>query len=68
VIPGPFDYVRAGSADEVVTLLGELGDDAKILAGGHSLLPLMKLRLAFPTTLIDITRLPDLRYVRVEGD
>jgi carbon-monoxide dehydrogenase medium subunit len=68
VIPAPFDYVRAGSADEVISLLGELGDDAKILAGGHSLLPLMKLRLAFPTTLVDITRLPDLRYVRVEGD
>jgi aerobic carbon-monoxide dehydrogenase medium subunit len=68
VIPAPFDYVRADSTDHAVSLLGELGDDAKILAGGHSLLPLMKLRLAFPSTLVDITRVPDLRYIRVEGD
>jgi carbon-monoxide dehydrogenase medium subunit len=68
VIPAPFDYVRAGSVDEAVGLLTEHGDDAKLLAGGHSLLPLMKLRLAIPAVLVDIARIPDLAYVRVEGD
>jgi aerobic carbon-monoxide dehydrogenase medium subunit len=64
VIPVGFDYVRAGSADEAVALLGEHGDDAKLLAGGHSLLPLMKLRLANPSVLVDIGRVNDLAYVR----
>jgi carbon-monoxide dehydrogenase medium subunit len=68
MIPANFDYVRAESAEHAVQLLAERGEDAKLLAGGHSLLPLMKLRFAFPSTLIDITRIPDLRYVRVEGD
>jgi carbon-monoxide dehydrogenase medium subunit len=68
VIPAAFDYVRAGSADEAIALLGEHGDDAKLLAGGHSLLPLMKLRLATPSVLVDIGRLRDLSYVRAEGD
>jgi carbon-monoxide dehydrogenase medium subunit len=68
VIPAAFDYVRAGSIDEAVSLLGEHGDDAKLLAGGHSLLPMMKLRLAFPSVLIDIRGLPGTSYVRVEGD
>ena len=54
VIPAAFDYVRAGSAEEAVALLGEHGDEAKLLAGGHSLLPLMKLRLATPDVLIDV--------------
>ena len=54
MITAPFEYRRAGSVDEAISLLGELGEDAKLLAGGHSLLPLMKLRLAAPTTLIDI--------------
>ena len=57
VIPAAFDYLRAGSADEAVALLGEHGDEAKLLAGGHSLLPLMKLRLATPVVLVDIGRL-----------
>ena len=48
MIPAAFDYVRAGSVEEAVELLVEHGDDAKLLAGGHSLLPLMKLRLAAP--------------------
>ena len=48
MIPAAFDYVRAGSADEALSLLAEHGDEAKLLAGGHSLLPLMKLRLAVP--------------------
>jgi carbon-monoxide dehydrogenase medium subunit len=68
VIPAPFDFVRAGSAEEALALIAEHGDDAKFLAGGMSLLPLMKLRLATPTVLIDVGRLRDLSYVRVEGD
>jgi carbon-monoxide dehydrogenase medium subunit len=68
VIPAKFDYVRAGSADEAVSLIAEHGDEAKFLAGGHSLLPLMKLRLAQPSVLVDIGRLRDLSYVRDGGD
>jgi aerobic carbon-monoxide dehydrogenase medium subunit len=68
VIPAAFDYVRAGSAAEAISLLGEHGDDAKLLAGGHSLLPLMKYRLASPSVLIDIGRLSDLSYIREDGD
>ena len=68
MIPASFDYQRAGSADEAVALLGQHGDEAKILAGGHSLLPLMKLRLATPSLLIDVGRLRDLSYVRDAGD
>jgi carbon-monoxide dehydrogenase medium subunit len=68
VIPGAFQYVRAGSVDEAVAALTQHGDDAKLLAGGHSLLPLMKLRLAMPAVLVDIGRIPGLSYVRVEGD
>jgi carbon-monoxide dehydrogenase medium subunit len=68
MIPAAFDYVRAGSADEAVSLLTEHGDDAKLLAGGHSLLPLMKLRLATPSVLIDVGRLRDLSYIRDAGD
>lgn len=65
--PAPFDYVRAGSAEEAISLIGEHGDDAKFLAGGHSLLPLMKLRLASPSVLVDIGRIADLSYIREEG-
>ncbi len=68
MIPSPFDYVRVGSVDEALSALAEHGEDAKLLAGGHSLLPLMKLRLAVPTVLIDISGIPGLSYVRVEGD
>jgi carbon-monoxide dehydrogenase medium subunit len=68
VIPASFDYVRAGSVDEAVSLLGQHGDEAKLLAGGHSLLPLMKLRLATPAVLVDVGRLTDLSYVRDAGD
>jgi aerobic carbon-monoxide dehydrogenase medium subunit len=68
VIPAPFDYVRAGSVDEVVNALTEHGDDAKVLAGGMSLLPLMKLRLATPSVLVDVGRLRDLSYVNDGGD
>ncbi|MGH9074373.1 MAG: FAD binding domain-containing protein, partial [Acidimicrobiales bacterium] len=68
MIPAAFDYKRAGSAEEAVALLAEHGDDAKLLAGGHSLLPLMKLRLATPAVLVDVGRLADLRYVGDAGD
>jgi aerobic carbon-monoxide dehydrogenase medium subunit len=68
MIPAAFDYVRADSIDEAIALLAEHGEDAKLIAGGHSLLPMMKLRLAFPSVLIDIRRLPGTSYVRVEGD
>jgi aerobic carbon-monoxide dehydrogenase medium subunit len=68
VIPAGFDYVRAGSADEALAQLAEHGDEAKLLAGGHSLLPLMKLRLATPAVLVDVGRLRDLSYVRDGGD
>ena len=56
MIPVAFDYKRAESAAEALALLAEYGDDAKLLAGGHSLLPLMKFRLASPAVLIDIVR------------
>jgi carbon-monoxide dehydrogenase medium subunit len=68
VIPAPFDYQVAESSDHAVALLGEHGEDAKLLAGGHSLLPLMRLRLAAPSVVVDIGRLGDLRYVRDDGD
>jgi carbon-monoxide dehydrogenase medium subunit len=68
MIPAAFDYVRADSADEAVSLLTQHGDEAKLLAGGHSLLPLMKLRLATPAVLVDVGRLSDLSYVRDDGD
>ena len=68
MIPAAFDYVRADSADAAVAALVEHGDEAKLLAGGHSLLPLMKLRLAAPSVLIDIGRLQDLSYIRDAGD
>lgn len=68
MIPAAFDYKRASTIDEALSLLSEGGDDAKLLAGGHSLLPLMKLRLAAPAMLVDIGRLRDLSFVREEGD
>ena len=68
MIPAAFDYVRAGSAAEAIALIGEHGEDAKFLAGGMSLLPLMKLRLATPSVLVDVGRVRDLSYVRDAGD
>ena len=56
MIPPPFTYLRAGSAQQACDLAAEHGEDAKFLAGGHSLLPLMKLRLAAPEALIDLGR------------
>lgn len=63
MIPASFDYEVAGSVEEAIRLLGQ-SDDAKLLAGGHSLLPLMKLRLARPALLVDIGRVPGLAGVR----
>jgi carbon-monoxide dehydrogenase medium subunit len=68
VIPAAFSYARAESVDDAIALLAEHGDDAKLLAGGHSLLPLMKLRLATPSVLVDVGRLDDLSFVRDDGD
>jgi aerobic carbon-monoxide dehydrogenase medium subunit len=68
VIPAAFDYVRAGSAAEAIAAIAEHGEDAKFLAGGMSLLPIMKLRLATPTVLVDVGRVRDLSYVRDAGD
>lgn len=68
MIPAPFEYKRAGSAQEAIALIGQYGDEAKFLAGGHSLIPLMKLRLAQPTVLVDIGHVRDLSYVKDAGD
>ena len=67
MIPGSFDYHAPTTVDEAIKLLGELGDDAKILAGGHSLIPMMKLRLAEPTHLVDINGISDLDYIKEEN-
>ena len=64
MIPAPFTYKRAATVDEALALAAEAGDEGKFLAGGHSLMPLMKLRLAVPETIVDIGRLSDLSYVR----
>ena len=66
MIPAGFEYARAGSVDEAIELLGR--EDAKLLAGGHSLIPMLRLRFARPALLVDIGRLDDLRYVREDGD
>lgn len=68
MIPSAFDYEVASSVDQAISLLKDGGEDAKLLAGGHSLLPLMRLRLARPGLLIDIGRLSDHSYIREEGD
>lgn len=68
MIPVGFEYVRATSVDEALALLVEHGEEASLIAGGHSLLPVMKLRLAAPEVLIDIGRIPELAYIRADGD
>ena len=67
MIPAAFDYARASSVDEASKLLNKFGEDAKLLAGGHSLIPLMRLRLAQPTALVDINGLRDLDHIKEDG-
>src|SRR5829696_5237733 len=68
-VPAPFEYERATSVDNALELLARLGSEARVVAGGHSLLPMMKLRLAVPEYLVDINDLAaELDYIRVEGD
>jgi len=67
-VPAPFEYDRATSVDQAITLLERHGPEARLVAGGHSLLPMMKLRLARPERLIDINDLSELSYIRLEGD
>ena len=68
MIPASFDYERATSVEHALSLLKEHGEEAKLLAGGHSLLPLMKYRLAAPAVVVDIGRLSEMSYVREDGD
>jgi len=68
VKPAPFAYHRAGGVEQAVALLAGLGDEAKILAGGLSLVPMMNLRLARPSALVDVSRVPGLSYLRVAAD
>ncbi|MGZ4599152.1 MAG: FAD binding domain-containing protein [Oryzihumus sp.] len=67
-VPSPFEYERASSVDEAIALLQRHGEGARLIAGGHSLLPLMKLRLASPEVLVDINALTDLQRIRVDAD
>ncbi|MEV4144209.1 xanthine dehydrogenase family protein subunit M [Amycolatopsis sp. NPDC049691] len=68
MIPASFDYVRPSTVDEAVQALASAGEDAKVLAGGQSLLPVLRMRLAAPTTLVDLGRVAELRGVREDGD
>jgi carbon-monoxide dehydrogenase medium subunit len=68
VIPATFDYVRPGSVEEAVQALAAGGDDAKVMAGGQSLIPLLRLRLAYPDVVVDVGRIGELRGVREDGD
>ncbi|RMD94988.1 MAG: xanthine dehydrogenase family protein subunit M [Calditrichaeota bacterium] len=67
MIPASFEYFTPTTLPEAISLLTKYGDEAKILAGGHSLIPMMKLRLATPAYLIDINKISDLEYVKEEG-
>ncbi|MEU6507101.1 xanthine dehydrogenase family protein subunit M [Streptomyces sp. NPDC046942] len=68
MIPPAFEYARPESVEEAVRLLADAGEEAKVLAGGQSLLPLLRLRLAFPELVVDVGRIPRLRGVREDGD
>jgi carbon-monoxide dehydrogenase medium subunit len=68
VKPAPFEYHAPATAAEAVTLLAELGDEAKVLAGGQSLIPLLRLRLAYPEVVVDVGRVAEMRGVRDDGD
>ncbi|MGI9414282.1 MAG: FAD binding domain-containing protein, partial [Hyphomicrobiales bacterium] len=67
MIPGAFDYHRPKTVDEAVGLLSSLGDDATVVAGGHSLIPMMKLRLAVPEHLIDLQDIAALSFIEISG-
>jgi aerobic carbon-monoxide dehydrogenase medium subunit len=67
LIPGSFEYHRPANLSEAVALLGRLDSDARLIAGGHSLIPMMKLRLAMPSHLVDLAGVPELRGVSLEG-
>jgi carbon-monoxide dehydrogenase medium subunit len=67
MIPAAFEYARAGSVQEAAELLARFGEDAKVLAGGHSLIPLMRLRLAQPSALVDINPVSELNYIVAEN-
>ena len=68
MIPAAFDYVKAGSVDEAVAALSAGGEDAKVLGGGQSLLPVLRLRLNAPTVVIDVSEVPEMRTITDEGD
>jgi len=68
MIPGQFEYHRPDSVQAAVGLLGQYGDDSRVIAGGHSLIPMMKLRLAQPEHLIDLASIGDLKHIAVDGD
>jgi carbon-monoxide dehydrogenase medium subunit len=68
MIPPQFDYVKATTVDEAIAALAQHGDDAKVLAGGQSLIPLLRLRLAYPSVLVDVSDVADMRSVRDDGD
>jgi len=68
MIPAAFDYIRPSTVEDAVTALASAGEDAKVLAGGQSLLPVLRMRLAYPSVLVDVSRLESLRGVRDDGD
>ena len=68
MIPAAFDYVRPGSIGEAVEAIGAAGEDAKVLAGGQSLIPVLRLRMSYPSVLVDVGRIPELRGIRDDGD
>jgi carbon-monoxide dehydrogenase medium subunit len=68
VIPAPFEYVAPSSVDEAVQALAAAGEDAKVLAGGQSLLPVLRMRLAAPSTIVDLRKVAEMRGVREDGD
>ena len=66
--PAPFDYVAATDLSEALDALHDGGSDARVIAGGQSLVPMLNMRLARPTTLVDITRIPELSRIEAKGD
>lgn len=68
MIPAQFEYVRAGSVDEAVSALAQHGEDAKVMAGGQSLIPLLRLRLSYPEVVVDVSRVGEMTGVREDGD